>query len=426
MAERLSKRAVEGLLPASKAFVIWDGELPGFGVRVMPNGSKFFCAKLRMGRGRAAKQRWISIGRFGPMTTEAARREAKSIFARALVGAEPSSRKQISPAEAMTVAALCEKWLNGAALRSRGRGRLYGALRDPKNVALDKGRIDAHIVPVIGKVRLAELKTHHVTQLRDAIAAGKTRKTEKTRPRGKRIVRGGEGAASRTLRQLSSILSYGVREGLLPANPALGVERSPDRSLERFMSPAEAVRLGKALNQAEMEGQHPSGLSIIRLLALSGARKSEIETLRWGDVDLTHGFLTIARSKTGSRTIPLTAPMRAVLERVPNVEGTDYVFPSATLRSPYAGTPKIWKLVRSKAGLEDLRLHDLRHSAASFALSSGVGLEVIGRLLGHADVKTTRRYAHLADDIARAAAERTASTIDVLMPLNDLEVTTDA
>ena len=411
MTKALTKRDVDALEPRDKPYVTWDPGLQGFGVRVPTNGPKTFVVKVRVGRGRFAEQRWITIGRYGPLTLDKARTEARLVIARAMTGAEPSSRPKVTELEAMTVADLCKKWLETGALRSRALGKRFGELRDPANVNVDRGRVHAHIIPLIGKVKLQELERRHITALRDQIANGTTAKKEKTKPRGKRVVRGGDGTATRTVRLVSSILSFAVREGYLTRNPAIGVETTPDKARERFLSDEEAIRLGKAISEAEAEGAHPYAIAIIRLLAMSGARKSEIEKLKWTDVDFGTGYLRIAKGKTGARLIPLTSHMRAIFDVVPRMAGTEYVFPARTLTGPFQGLPKVWNDVRVKAKLDDLRLHDLRHSAASFALANGVPLEVIGRLLGHTDLKTTRRYAHLADSIAKQAAERTAGVV---------------
>ncbi len=415
MTKALTKRDVDGLEPRDKPYVVWDPGLKGFGVRVPSSGAKTFVVKVRVGRGRFAEQRWITIGRYGPLTLDKARVEARLAIARAMTGNEPAARPKVTELDVMTVADLCKRWLETGALRSRALGRRFGELRDPANVNVDRGRVYAHILPLIGKVKLQELERRHITALRDQIANGTTAKKEKTKPRGKRVVRGGDGTATRTVRLISSILSFGVREGYLKANPAIGVETTPDKARERFLSDEEAVRLGKAIAEAETEGAHPFAIAIIRLLALSGARKSEIEKLRWSDVDFGTGYLRIAKGKTGARLIPLTSHMRAIFDRVSRMAGTDYVFPARTLQGPFQGLPKVWNDVRKKAEMPDLRLHDLRHSAASFALANGVPLEVIGRLLGHTDLKTTRRYAHLADAVAKQAAERAASVVADLM-----------
>lgn len=174
-------------------------------------------------------------------------------------------------------------------------------------------------------------------------------------------------------------------------------------------------RLGEALNRLEAAGAPAAGIAIIRMLALSGARKGEIERLRWSEVDLRTGFLRLAGSKTGAKLIPITGPTRAILEERAQQDARGYVFPSLESETYFQGTPKLWLRVRKLAGLDDVRLHDLRHSAASFGLAGGLGLEVIGKLLGHADIKTTRRYAHLSEGHVRAAAETMADGIAGLL-----------
>jgi integrase len=228
-------------------------------------------------------------------------------------------------------------------------------------------------------------------------------------------VKGGEGTANRSLALLSTILSFAVREEILDRNPCFGIERSPGNMRERFLSPEEFGRLGEVIARAEAEGANRQGIAVLRLLALSGARKSEIETLTWGAVDLHTGFLRLPRSKTGPRVILITAAMRAIFEKLERRGDDDWVFPNRDDSAPFDGLNKMWVGIRGVARLHGVRLHDLRHSAASFALMSGVGLEVIGKLLGHTDIKTTRRYAHLADVVVRAAAEQTADQIADLM-----------
>ncbi|MFZ4071523.1 MAG: tyrosine-type recombinase/integrase [Caulobacterales bacterium] len=410
---KLTLRSIEAAEPREAEYVLWDHELSCFGVRVRPGGAKTFIARTRVGKGRSARKVTITLGKPGIVTVEDARRKARAAIADAAAGNEPARpESQTGPAN---VAALCQLWVEKAALRSRQRGKLAGQLRDPKNIAIDVGRINAHIVPLLGKVRLADLNPTAIARFRDAVARGETAQETKTKPRGVRRVRGGEGTASRTLRLLSSILSFGVREGYLDANPALGVEKTPDRSMERFLSPEEMRRLGEALVNLEAAGAPPAGLAIIRMLALSGARKGEIERLKWAEVDLRTGFLRLAGSKTGAKLIPITGPMRAILDERANFGVSGYVFASLGVETYFQGTPKLWLRARKRAGLDDVRLHDLRHSAASFGLAGGLGLEVIGKLLGHADVKTTKRYAHLSEGHVRAAAETMADGIAGLL-----------
>ena len=232
------------------------------------------------------------------------------------------------------------------------------------------------------------------------MTAGATTARRKTKARGVSKVKGGAGTATRTIITLSSILSFAVDRGLIAANPKHGVRLAPGGKRERFTSPAELARLGEALARAETRSDkpaHPYGLAIIRLLALTGARRGEITKLRWSEVDLDRGFLTLATSKTGRKVVLLPPAAVAVLQGVGRTS-SGFVFPASRQRppkaapsqppptraeAPFAGLGKVWTEVRAAAGLGGLRLHDLRHGFASFGAAGGFGLPVLGALLGH-------------------------------------------
>ncbi len=249
------------------------------------------------------------------------------------------------------------------------------------------------------------------------IAEGKTKADIKTRPRGRAIVRGGQGTASRTVVQLSAMFSYAIREGVMEANPARGIRRWKDGKRERFLSEDELRRLGKAIDETEKAGGNPKATAIIRLLALTGARKSEILKLKWTEVDFDQGFLRLRDSKTGPKAIPIGKSALAILSDQPHLAGSDYVFPADKLgrqgaeRSYFQGMDWFWQEIRKKAELDGVRLHDLRHTAASIVVD-GASLPIIGRILGHADTKTTQRYAHLSDAPVREAVEKLAERVD--------------
>lgn len=418
--DELTHEIVRDAAPRAKRYVIWDGKRSGFGLRVGPSGEKIYVVKTRQGRGRFAEQRWITIGAAGVIKLSKARDEADTILAKGRVSQEPAPQPHVTYNDALTISKLCDLWLEKAAHRRRGRGPLAGTLRNAKNIENDRGRIEAHVKPLIGHFKVRELNRSKIETYRDQVSRGETKLTKKgKRLRGVSRIKGGEGTANRSLSLLSTILSFAVREEIIDRNPCFGIERSVGDMRERFLSPEEFGKLGEVIARAEQEGAHPHGIAIIRLLALSGARKSEIQNLTWGAVDLRTGFLRLPRSKTGPRLILITAAMRQVLEKLTRGEDNDWVFPNAEKTAPYDCVPKMWNGIRQAAGLHDVRLHDLRHSAASFALMSGVGLEVIGKLLGHSDIKTTRRYAHLADVVVRAAAESTADQIAELMKFGD-------
>jgi len=159
------------------------------------------------------------------------------------------------------------------------------------------------------------------------------------------------------------------------------------------------------------DGLNPQAIAILKLLIFTGARKGEIETLKWADLDLESGYLRLSDSKTGQKAIPLNAGALEVLASLPQLVGSPYVFPAHRGDGHYEGTPKVWRIVRAKAGLEDVRLHDLRHSFASIAVSGGASLPIIGALLGHTNSATTQRYAHLHDDPLKAASEAVGNKI---------------
>lgn len=243
------------------------------------------------------------------------------------------------------------------------------------------------------------------------VAAGKTAADEKTKKHGRAIVEGGKGTATRTVGLLGGIMSFAVSRHLRPDNPVRGVKRYPDRKGERYLSAAELARLGEALARMEQEGANPFAIAIIRLLAFTGARKNEIARLLWLEVDLERGYLRLGDSKTGAKVIPIGAPASEVLANLTAVEESPFVFPATSGDAAFQGTEKVWRKLRERAGFPELRLHDLRHSFASVGLARGDALPVIGAILGHSDIKTTSRYAHLADDPVRQSADAIAKTV---------------
>jgi integrase len=286
-----------------------------------------------------------------------------------------------------------------------------------------------------------EVTTGDVRRFLAAVAAGKTRADVKTGKRGRAIVEGGKGTATRTVGLLGGIFSFAVSEGYRPDNPVRGVKRYPDKKAERFLSAAELKRLGDALSASEKawaahvratdewlaagkqgpepkaaeEAENPVALTAIRLLVLTGCRKSEILALKLEHVDLAWSCLRLPDSKTGAKVVPLGAPALALLTELSRTEGNPYVLPGTIAGKHFVGLPRVWERLRKRAELPGVRLHDLRHSFASAGAAAGDSLLVIGKLLGHHDAKTTSRYAHLADDPLKAAADRISTKIAAAM-----------
>ncbi len=307
------------------------------------------------------------------------------------------------------VSELVDEWLDGPGKRNR-----HGKVRSRGSFDCDVGRFNRHVKPIIGRIRLPDLHRHHVESLRDAIASGKTATVERTKARGFARVTGGEGAATRTLRALSIVMNYAVERGYVGANPVAGVKKTPDAKCERFLSVAELERLGQALEQSEGQ-KDPRGLAIIRLLALTGCRRREIEGLRWDEVDLDRGYLRLKDSKTGAKVVFLSQTAASLIGNLQALSGSPWVFPAGSGTGHYQNAAKIWRDVRSTAKLDTVRMHDLRHTYASHSLSEGASLEVVAALLGHKERRTTERYAHLASDPIKAAANKVGAAIDSAM-----------
>jgi integrase len=397
-AGRITKRTVDALKTTGREFVRWDGELTGFGVRVRASGSRSFVAVYRTG-GRDTPLRRVTIGAVGKIEADKAREEARKIIRQAELGHDRAAEKAKARAE-MTFDKVCDLYVAEGC-----------ETKKPSTLTTDRGRIERHIKPLLGKKRVGEITRTDVEKFMRDVAAGKTAADEKTKPRGRAIVEGGKGTATRTVGLLGGIMSFAVARQLRSTNPVRGVKRYADRKRETFLSPAELSKIGVALSVLEHDSTNPTAIAIIRLLAFTGARKSEIAALRWPEVDIERGYLRLGDSKTGAKVIPIGAPACEVLASVAAVEGSDYVFPASSGKGRFQGVERVWQKVRAAAGFPALRLHDLRHSFASVGLARGDALQVIGAILGHADVKTTSRDAHLANDPVKKAADEISRSV---------------
>ncbi len=400
MTGKFTKTAIDRAKPKADDYFLWDGELKGFGIKIARGGRKSYVCKYRAGSGRTAPTRRMTIGAHGsPWTVDQARAEARKLLGRAANGEDPAKEKQQAKMQ-ITVAALCDLYLE------QGIG-----MKKASTIVTDKGRIERHIKPLLGKKRVPDVSRADIKRFLQDVANGKTSADIKTGLHGRAIVKGGKGTASRTVGLLGGIFSYAFDCGLIETNPVRGIKRFADKKCDRYLSQQELVALGKALRDGLSDGLNPQALAILKLLIFTGARKGEIETLKWADLDLESGYLRFSDSKTGQKAIPLNAGALEILAYLPRQDGSPYVFPAHRGDGHYEGTPKVWRIVRAKAGLEGVRLHDLRHSFASIAVSGGASLPIIGALLGVTPSATTQRYAHLHDDPLKAASEAVGSKI---------------
>ena len=413
---KLTDKVVRDAAPGAKRYILWDTAETGFGLRVETSGHKSFVVRYRAnGGGRDAPRRQIRL-KATPgetLTTDEIRKIASGILAEVANGKDPAQDRDRKRRE-MTVAALCELYLR------EGTGE-----KKASTLLIDRGRIERHIKPLLGKKRISEVTSSDVKRFMRDVASGKTRADEKTKAHGRAIVEGGKGTAARTVGLLGGIFTFAVMEKLRADNPVRGVKRYADKKGERFLSGKELSALGEALRSLEAEGANKSAIAIVRLLTFTGARKGEITGLRWSEVDLERSCLRLGDSKTGTKVIMLGPPALAILSELEPVEGSPFVFPAESGGGRFQGTEKVWRKARARAGLSDVRIHDLRHSFASVGLEAGNSLPLIGKLLGHADVKTTARYAHLADDPLKAAASKISDSIAAAMeakPEDDAKV----
>ncbi len=398
MRAKITKRTVEAATVLDGW--IWDTELKGFGVRVSSADHKSYVLEYRPGGGgRVASKRRLTIGRHGsPWMPDKAREEAKRLLGLVADGKDPAADKT-ADRRSMTVADLCDLYLAEGC-----------ATKKETTLATDRGRIVRHIKPLLGRKKAKDMTRADVQRFLQDVAAGKTAADVKTGKHGRAIVEGGKGTATRTVGLLGGIFTFAVDRDICKTNPVQGVKRFRDRKGERFLSPREIAVLGFGL--AVMEDTKtisPIMASAIRLLLLTGCRKSEILSLRWSFVDVGRSYLRLPDSKTGDKIVPLGEPALNLLAELPRL--SDWVFPASTGEGHMVGLPPAWEALREWCGLDGLRLHDLRHSFASVGVAAGDSLPIIGALLGHADSATTSRYAHLSADPLKAAADRIAGAI---------------
>lgn len=385
-AGRLTKDRIKTLTPDDgRQYVCWDRTLPGFGVRVSPGGARTFIVRYRLASGRV---RWKTIARVGVLSLDEARKRARRDLGVVADDADPLSARDAARTSS-TVGEVADLFLEDH-VRVR---------RKPTTLRLYRLAIQRHVRPRLGTLAIAEVTAAEVVKVHSQMRATPY-------------------LANRVLAVLSKMMAWAEVKRFRPpgTNPCRGLEKYPEDPRRRYLTPDELKRVGAALRVGARYGRlSPSSVAAIRLLILTGARVSEVLGLRWREVDLAHGALRLPDSKTGAKEILLNAAARDVLKRWPRWARSPHVFPGEG-RGVRRGAHRVnlsdaWAWVRRRAKIPGVRLHDLRHSFASVAVSSGQTLPVVGALLGHSQAQTTQRYAHLMVDPLRAASEATAATI---------------
>jgi integrase len=378
LAKKLTKRVVDGARTEGSERFLWDPELPGFGLRVRPSGRRYYVIQYRL-KGRTRR---LTLGPHSALTPDRARKKAAKLLADARDGGDPAITIR-SLAKSITVADLAKRFLaQHAELKKK-----------PASLRNDRLNLRLHVLPRLGPIPLAAVTRADIAALHHALRKKPT-------------------TANRVLALLSKMFNLAERWGLRAdgTNPCRHVERFPERPRERYLSDEELARLGGVLRDAEEKGlASAEAVAAIRLLLLTGCRVSEILGLRWEDVDVERRCLRFVDSKTGAKRTPLNRAAIEVLEGLKRK--SIWVLPGKVPDQPLVNLAKPWDRIREVAKLEDVRLHDLRHTHGSSAAGAGLSLHLVGALLGHRQPATTARYAHLAEDPILDASERVGARL---------------
>lgn len=385
----ISKRTVDASQPGNRDTYLWDDELSGFGLKVTPRGRKVYLVQYRLG-GRKGRTRRVTIGVHGRVTPDQARLEARRLLGLVSTGVDPAEQKQQDKAQP-TFDNLLDLFFSQ---------HVNSKLKD-NTVSSYERLCRLHLASAIRRMRIVDVGRKHVTRLHHDM---------RTKPY----------AANAVLAVMSKFFNWCEKHGYRPdgSNPCRHVEKYKEHARERFLSEEELARLGEALLRAEEDkSATPWTIAAIRLLVLTGARLSEILTLKWDYISFEQASIRLPDSKTGTKSLYLNPPALETLANLPKLDGNPYVICGDKPGAHLVNIQKPWRRIRKAAGLDDLRIHDLRHSFASVGAASGMSLPIIGALLGHSQPATTARYAHLSNDPLRAASEAIAGRIAASMQM---------
>ncbi|MBI4970129.1 MAG: site-specific integrase [Rhodospirillales bacterium] len=393
---KLTKRTVDAIRPALEDRVHWDDELPGFGLRIKPSGVRSYLVQYRTKTGQSRR---LTLGRHGVLTPDKARDLAREKLAEVLRGGDPAGETK-EARRAATVADLADRYMVEWADRHKKSDSVYN----------DRLNLVRHVLPAIGRSKVNAVTKRDIERLHADLAKGDDGKAMPYR-------------ANRVLALLSKMFGLAEDWSLIPANsnPCRGIRKFKEEKRERYLSPEEINRLWQTLD--DMEGQKAVSApmaALVRLLILTGARLGEIQSLRWEDIDFSRQLLVLPDTKTGRGIKHLSSFAAQLLNdlaqtrsqaRDKEVSEHPYVIPGERPGAHLVGVQHVWHRIRDRAGLPNVRLHDLRHTYASIMAGLGDSLPVIGKALGHMQASTTQRYAHVAADPVRHAVERVGGAI---------------
>jgi integrase len=360
----------------NKKHIVWDDALPSFGCRIYPSGKKAFVFAYRY----AGRKRLMVLGRYGLLTVDQARKKAKKLGVAVSDGVDPMQLKR-EELHGNTVSDLCEYYLEQHAKKKK------------KSWKEDQRRIQRYVKPALGKHLVKTLARVDVAQ------------------QHRRIGTNSPYEANRILALLSVMFEFAINQGFREesaGNPAKRIEKWPEQKRDRWATREELSQLVEAINQEK--SIYVRGA--LWMYLLTGARKSEVLTMRWTDLDLSRGTWRQPETKAGrTHYLSLSPPVVQLLREIPKQEGNPYVICGHKESAHLVNIDKAWRRVRKSAGVEDLRLHDLRRTVGSWLAQSGNSLHLIGRVLGHSNASTTQIYAHFAEDHVRMALDKHAQNV---------------
>jgi integrase len=385
---RLTKRLVESHRSDARDIILRDSEIKGFLCKITPRGHRVYMLYYRTKDGQ---ERRPKIGVHGEITCDQARKIAQQWKAEVAAGSDPSAHKSASR-QAPTVSQLCDRYLE-----EHAKGR-----KKPSSLRNDAQMIVRFIKPDLGARKVASATVEDIARLHQRL-------------------RNTPYQANRLLALLAKMFNLAEAWGLRSngSNPTRHVGKFREQKRQRYLTNEELERLGEVLEEAERNETEPRQIiAAIRLLLLTGCRLNEILALRWDQIDWDRGQLRFEDTKTGAQFRTVGAAVIEHLAQLPWRQSSPYVIPGRITGSHLVNLSKAWRRIRERAELDDVRIHDLRHTHASAAAGLGLSLPMIGKLLGHSQPATTARYAHLADDPVSLAATSVAEHIGNLMGRN--------